>query len=606
MQKNILRIVETFISVLLITLAGLLSFSIAWMFKTWTNLSMEELVFHLEVPLEGTNEDMIIEYIRSCAVPTVIIFFAAMVIIAAYRKKKEYSIIVRGAMICSLAIMVVGISYTWKELDIGNYIKNQNNDSNFIEQYYVNPEETSLTFPETKRNLIYIFLESMETTYSDQANGGAFEQDIIPELTQIAQENEDFSGTDTQLNGGEVFPGSTWTMGAMFSQTSGLPLNVSSIGANDMDTQERFMPGLTTLGDILEENGYSQTLMIGSNARFGGRELYFADHGNYDIEDYNYAIEQGWIPSDYSVWWGYEDQKLFQFAENKLQELSTQDQPFNLTLLTVDTHFEDGYVCDLCQDEFGEQYADVMACSSRQVAEFISWIQQQDFYSNTTIVISGDHLTMDSDFCESVSDDYTRRTYTAVINPAVEVQSTEKREYSTLDLFPTTLAAMGVQIDGDRLGLGTNLFSNLPTLTESIGYAKEASELKKKSKFVDEFAQIDETSEELLRREEKIPSAAVGGDAYDPDNHTFRVNINRLKGVNEEVESIGVNVWTVIDKSDTQWIECDDPDEDGGYYIDVDPAIFDNKTGNYYIQACLNYTSGESYKLGSEFMIVVE
>lgn len=87
-MKKILRIVETFISVLLITLASLLSFSIAWMFKTWTNLSMEELVFHLEVPLEGTNEDMIIEYIRSCAVPTVIIFLAAMVMIAAYRKKK--------------------------------------------------------------------------------------------------------------------------------------------------------------------------------------------------------------------------------------------------------------------------------------------------------------------------------------------------------------------------------------------------------------------------------------------------------------------------------------------------------------------------------------
>ena len=65
-------------------------------------------------------------------------------------------------------------------------------------------------------------------------------------------------------------------------------------------------------------------------------------------------------------------------------------------------------------------------------------------------------------------------------------------------------------------------------------------------------------------------------------------------------------MWTVIDKSDTQWIECNGPDEDGGYYIDVDPAIFDYKTGNYYIQACLNYTLGESYKLGSEFTIVVE
>ena len=115
-------------------------------------------------------------------------------------------------MICSLAIMVVGISYTWKELDIGNYIKNQNNDSNFIEQYYVNPEETSLTFPETKMNLIYIFLESMETTYSDQANGGAFEQDIIPELTQIAQENEEFFGNGYTIKWRRSFPGSTWTM----------------------------------------------------------------------------------------------------------------------------------------------------------------------------------------------------------------------------------------------------------------------------------------------------------------------------------------------------------------------------------------------------------
>ena len=62
MQKNILRIVETFISVLLITLAGLLSFSIAWMFKTWTNLTMDELVYHLTAPLEGTNTDMIKDY----------------------------------------------------------------------------------------------------------------------------------------------------------------------------------------------------------------------------------------------------------------------------------------------------------------------------------------------------------------------------------------------------------------------------------------------------------------------------------------------------------------------------------------------------------------
>ena len=163
---------------------------------------------------------------------------------------------------------------------------------------------------------------------------------MIPELTEIAQTNEDFSGADPKLNGGYSLAGTTWTMGAMFAQTSGLPLNIS-ISANDMDTQDSFFPGVTTLGDILSDAGYTQTLLIGSEAQFGGRKLYFQEHGNYEMEDYSYAIENGLIPSDYKVWWGYEDQKLFEFAKEKLLQLSQGDEPFNLTMLTVDTHFED-------------------------------------------------------------------------------------------------------------------------------------------------------------------------------------------------------------------------------------------------------------------------
>ena len=63
------------------------------------------------------------------------------------------------------------------------------------------------------------------------------------------------------------------------------------IDDNAMDTQESFFPGIITLGDILQEEGYSQTLLIGSDATFGGRKLYFTDHGQYDIVDYEYAVE---------------------------------------------------------------------------------------------------------------------------------------------------------------------------------------------------------------------------------------------------------------------------------------------------------------------------
>ena len=47
-------------------------------------------------------------------------------------------------------------------------------------------------------------------------------------------------------------------------------------------------------------------------------KLYFTDHGQYDIMDYDYAHDNGLIPEDYKVWWGYEDEKLFEFAKEKM------------------------------------------------------------------------------------------------------------------------------------------------------------------------------------------------------------------------------------------------------------------------------------------------
>ena len=149
-------------------------------------------------------------------------------------------------------------------------------------------------------------------------------------------------------------------MGGLFTQTAGLPLQIA-IDGNDMDTQSDFFPYMINLGDILLEQGYKQSLMIGSDAVFGGGKLYFEKHGNYDMLDYFYAKSNKKIPEDYHVFWGYEDEKLFSYAKEQLSELSKDDKPFNFTMLTVDTHFEDGYVCEKCENEFTDnQYANVM------------------------------------------------------------------------------------------------------------------------------------------------------------------------------------------------------------------------------------------------------
>ena len=581
---KILYWVGEILTVFIAGLSVLLALSVRWMFATWTNLSMDELVYHLTAPLDGTNTDMIWDYVRVCAVPTILVIFFLILILIAWRKKEKVHLF-RGIInLVALVGIIVMLGYTWTELGVGDYLKDQNTESKFIEDEYVDPTDVEVVFPEQKRNLIYIFLESMETTYSDVDDGGAFDENVIPELTEIAQTNEDFSGADPKLNGGYSLAGTTWTMGAMFAQTSGLPLNIS-ISANDMDTQDSFFPGVTTLGDILSDAGYTQTLVIGSEAQFGGRKLYFQEHGNYEMEDYSYAIENGLIPSDYKVWWGYEDQKLFEFAKEKLLQLSQGDEPFNLTMLTVDTHFEDGYVCEQCPTEYDTQYSNVMACSSRQVGEFLKWIQQQDFYENTTIVISGDHPTMDSDYCAEIGQEgnYDRRVFTAYINAAAYAQDQQERTYSTFDNFPTTLAALGVQIDGDRLGLGTNLFSGTKTLLEEFGNSKVNAELKKKSEFIEKLSAMDKTNDALLIREGKMNGADADIDMTHVAEGYIPVAVTNVSdSIVNNLQGLVLTVWTEDGQADVTWYELN-PDEEGNYAGVIDLSRFNYKPGTYYV-----------------------
>ena len=604
--KKILLIIGAVLGALLSTIGTLLYFSVKWMFKTWTNLTMDELVYHLTAPLEGTNDGMIREYLDVCAVPAILMLLLVVILFIAWRTKKRWYVVMGASIIVPIIVSGVSVHGAWNELDVGSFVDGQSTYSSFIDDNYVDPADVALTFPEQKRNLIYIFLESMEMTYADKENGGAFDKNVIPELTELAQENEDFSGEDKELNGGYAMTGATWTMGAMFAHTSGIPLSIS-IDGNDMNTQEHFFAGAVTLGDILESAGYCQNLMIGSDATFGGRRLYFTEHGNYNIYDYNYASENGLIPPDYRVWWGYEDEKLFSFAKDKLTELSQQSTPFNFTMLTVDTHFEDGYPCELCTDEFGDnQYANVMACSSRQVKELVDWIQQQDFYENTTIVIAGDHPTMDKDFCEDVDDDYTRKVYTTYINPAAELETTEKRNYTTFDNFPTTLAALGVKIDGNRLGLGTNLFSSTQTLTERFGIDKMESELKKKSKMMEKLGDIREVETDIgtqTVQEENIPSAELSIGDYDYNYSSLPISVTNISNVPGNIQSVMAAVWKEADQSDLQWVELYQLD-DGSYYTDLYVADYGENPGDYNIHIYVIDEAGTSTMVNGQIKTI--
>ncbi len=484
----------------------ILIFSERWLLSSWSELSADEIIYHLKTSLGGTNPDMIWEYILKTFIPTIIvvgILVTAFVILVKKKPQLRRRMYMIAGILAIVNVISCGIILEAKtglfRYAFHRMTMSDNVEEDFVYKNYVDPKTVELKFPEKKRNLIYIYLESMEMTYADKSVGGGFDTGCIPELTKMGldSENEDFSADDGTLNGAYILPGATWTMGAMFAHSTGLPLQIP-IGGNEMTEQENFFPGVLSLGDILKNEGYNQCLMIGSEAVFGGRSSYYKQHGDYEICDYNWAIEKGKIDPDYMVWWGFEDEKLFDFAKEKILDMSKEDKPFNMTLLTVDTHFPDGYVCRLCKEDYGDnRYANVMACSSRQVEEFVNWAKQQDFYENTTIVLIGDHTTMDADFCENVDSGYRRRVYTNIINSAVKREKQTYRNYSTFDMFPTTLAAMGVEISGDRLALGVNLYSDHTTLLEKYSDSECYNELSVPSAFMSELSQVKLTTADL-------------------------------------------------------------------------------------------------------------
>ena len=489
------RLLGRILLFLLVFLSFLALYSARWYRNVYGELGFDSILFTLFANLNGVENDLILSWMGT-ALPPSLFLTGVVIVLLGVRTKKQILLTIAGKrkiplfplhrVVATILCVVLSLGLLIRasvisELD--KYIANLATLSKVFEEEYRDPKTTAITFPEEKRNLVYIFMESMETSYLSKELGGTAEANLIPELYQLAQEHTNFSHNDG-VGGFAAIGGDTWTIGAMVSQTAGVPLKMPpGTDGNNYGEDGTFLPGIYNLTDLLKDNGYYQTLMVGSDAAFGGRKAYYEQHGVNRIYDLYTAREDGIIPKDYKVWWGFEDKHLYTYAKQELTKISAQDQPFAFTMLTVDTHHIGGYACDLCEKTYEEQYENVISCASRQIDEFLKWLQDQDFYENTTVVIVGDHPSMDHGYFSRVStSDYNRRVYNCFINAPVNTENTQNRSFSAYDMLPTTLAAMGCTIDGDRLGLGTNLFSQTPTLLEETNW-EIVAEIAKNSQY---------------------------------------------------------------------------------------------------------------------------
>ena len=494
-MNKVLKIVLRIIAVVVFLAVFLTFLSAKWYIRVYGDVGFDSIIFTLFAGLAGVADDLLSGWIISVLVPAVIltalfafiIFFDNKWVLLIKRRKsgKKIHLYPFKSGMRAVLCVILSLGIIWSAattVKFPEYVKNVMEQTTLYNDEYVSPKSVKIKFPEKKRNLIYIFLESMETTFLSREAGGSMEETVIPELYELAKENVNFSHNG-DVGGWPAITSTTWTIAAMVGQTSGIPLSLP-VGRNRYSEYNNFLPGLTTLNDVLHKEGYKQAVLFGSDKAFAGRDKYYSSHGVDRIYDLATAVDDGIIPEGYRVWWGFEDKRLFRYAKNVITELASADQPFAATLLTVDTHHIGGYVCEDCGTKYAEQYENVYACSSKQVYEFVNWIKEQPFFENTTIVICGDHLSMDSGyFGRKGITEKDRHVYNCFINSVVSTENTKNRSFATMDIFPTVLAAMGCQIEGDHLGLGVNLFSDQKTLCEQHSTKWLNDELKKSSTY---------------------------------------------------------------------------------------------------------------------------
>jgi phosphoglycerol transferase len=319
--------------------------------------------------------------------------------------------------------------------------------------------------PAETKNLILVYLESVERTYRDiPATRDAFASFARMEDAGVSARNVG------QVNG------THFTAAAMVASQCGVPLYPRGIfdvrGKETARTPDRpladFMSGITCLGDVLKSRGYEGTYITGSDPGSFSIGDFYRAHGFETVAGREAFPD--WAARRRSNIWGVNDDVMFERIEAWLTDRATRSTPFVLSLLTIATHGPDSELDENCRPEPGaaSRIPAAIACTGRHVQRLIDRVAALGLADRTVIVVMSDHFAMrNTIWPELVRRNGARRNLFTILGAGPPRVLTGNA--TTLDYFPTILEAMGYRLDGGRANLGVSLLSGEPTRAASLG-----------------------------------------------------------------------------------------------------------------------------------------
>ncbi len=153
----------------------------------------------------------------------------------------------------------------------------------------------------------------------------------------------------------------------------------------------------------------------------------------------------------------------------------------------------------------------------------------------------------------------------------------------------------GVEIEGDRLGLGTNLYSTQQANT-AVWNRKEEKELKRKSKLLNQMAQIDKKKYEEEIAAQTDPTAKAKAGKYNAETEEIPITVKKVQYADKGIQSIMAAVWKYDDQSDLQWVPLAMYDGDV-WKGNINISGYDSPEGAYNIHLYLVDGNGDLYNI---------
>ncbi|KPQ25802.1 MAG: phosphoglycerol transferase [Halomonas sp. HL-48] len=330
-------------------------------------------------------------------------------------------------------------------------------DADWLDYRYVAPPSSD---QKDAPNLLVLYLESIERTYSDTQFGDAYN-----DLQRLGERGIVFEGVRQMENTG-------WTMAGMIASQCGVPLMPAGLlHDSQFEPLESVVPGIDCLGDILAAQGYRLSYLGGASTEFAGKGLFYSGHEFQSVQGKDDLIRQLDDP-EYVNDWGLFDDSLYEMTIDEIRRLDEADDgPWGVVTLSITGHAPNGFPAQSCierQGPFdGQDILYSVECSAWLARNLINRLESEGLLDNTLVAIMSDHLTMRV----SVWDQLTmldRQNTFMLLGDHLSPRRVE-RDATMLDVFPTILESLNFTLEDHRAGLGASLLGDQETLVERHG-----------------------------------------------------------------------------------------------------------------------------------------